>query len=76
VEPLLYSRLVEHIHYMELRPVRCLHKYCGEQFDPPGGHFQRISGDAAGTASNILAHEQLCRTSILLDLSGQLGRSS
>jgi len=31
-----------------------------------------ISGDAAATASNILAHEQLYRTGILLDLFGQL----
>jgi len=31
-----------------------------------------ISGDAAATASNIVAHEQLYRTGILLDLVGQL----
>ena len=31
-----------------------------------------ISGDAAATASNILAHEQLYRTGTLLDLFGQL----
>jgi len=31
-----------------------------------------ISGDAAATASHIVAHEQLYRTGILLDLFGQL----
>jgi hypothetical protein len=31
-----------------------------------------VSGDAAATARNILAHEQLYRTSVLIDLVGQL----